>query len=56
MISANLDPGLAGLAERLVARAAKMAAARRDAILAARRDGAGHWRKARLLWPLFTQG
>jgi hypothetical protein len=39
------------LAQRLVARARAMAEAR----AAARRAGAGRWRRAALLWPLFTK-
>lgn len=53
MISVRTRPG-PGMAERLAAKAARLAAAHAEAMLRARRADHGRWRKARLLWPLST--
>lgn len=53
MIGARTRSG-PGLAERLEAKAARLAAAHAEAMLRARRADPGRWRKARLLWPLST--
>ncbi len=45
----------AALAERLTRRAATLAASRAESRIRARRNG-GQWRRAKLLWPLFTRG
>lgn len=42
--------GIAGLAARLADKARRIAEARTEA----RRAGAGRWRRARWLWPLFA--
>ncbi len=56
MISAKLDPNLAALAARLAGKAQVLAEAQaQDARLGQTRS-AGRWRKASLLWPLFTKG
>lgn len=49
MISARV-PGLPGLARQLATRAARLASA-----TAQSRNDPHRWRKARLLWPLFTK-
>lgn len=51
MIRAEIA-ALDSLATRLAARARRLAEAR----AASRKAGAGRWRKAALLWPLFTKG
>lgn len=53
MIGARTRTG-PGLADRLEAKAARLAAAHAEATLRARRADPGRWRKARLLWPLST--
>ena len=56
MIETRTTPDFATLARRLAERAAVLAEARaEEAILASRADPS-RWRKARLLWPLFTKG
>lgn len=51
MIEADAGKALDRLASRLAAKAAALAAAR----VRARRDE-NRWRRAALLWPLFTKG
>jgi len=46
----------AALAQRFTRRAATLAAARAESRIRARRRNGGQWHRARLLWPLFTQG
>lgn len=53
MIRVRNPPG-PGMAERLEAKAARLAAAHAEAMLRARRADPGRWRTARLLWPLST--
>lgn len=54
MIALESGAALAALASRLISRARLLAGARgKEAALAAR-DPAARWRKARLVWPLFT--
>ncbi len=45
-----------GLTSRLVARARALAEARAVRAGLARRDDVRAWRRARLLWPLFSKG
>jgi hypothetical protein len=54
MIALESTAAFTGLAARLIARARRLAEARSDEALLARRDPAVRWRKARLVWPLFT--
>jgi len=46
----------AALAERLTRRAASLATSRGESRLRARRRDGGQWRRAALLWPLFSGG
>lgn len=48
-------PGIAGLAGRMIARAQALAEARAESAIARRRGDPARWRKAGLLWPLFTK-
>ena len=52
MISAEIS-GRESFAARLAARARKLAQARAETLLRARRNDAWRWRKPGLLWPLF---
>ena len=54
MIAARLHATTA-LAARLAARAAVLAAARADRRMRRRAGDGSHWRRADLLWPLFTK-
>jgi hypothetical protein len=54
MIDARIAAGRT-FATRLAARAEALARARAEAALRARRDDPARWRKAHLLWPLFTR-
>ena len=54
MIQAKVIAGGA-FAARLSARAARLAEAREEARLRARRDDPSRWRRAALLWPLFAK-
>lgn len=51
---AATDPG--ALAARLADRAAALVLAQREAAELTRRSDPARWRKASLLWPLFTKG
>lgn len=56
MITAKTEPDFAALAARLAGKAKALAEAQaQDARLGQTRS-AGRWRKAALLWPLFTKG
>ena len=55
MITARAKGG-AALTARLVHRAAALACAHAETRALAARGDPGRWRKARLLWPLFTKG
>lgn len=54
MIRAGLARSQHGLARRLARKARALAQARAESRLLARRADPGRWRKARLLWPLFS--
>lgn len=54
MIGATI-PGSASLASRLVASIRSLAAAHAEELARARQGDAGRWRRASLLWPLFTK-
>ncbi len=54
MIAARL-PAATGLARRLAAKAAGLAATAMENRLRDRRADPWRWRQARLLWPLFTR-
>lgn len=56
MIAANARNAFDALAARLMARAAVLARASAETRLLARRHDETRWRRARLLWPLFTKG
>ncbi len=56
MISAETRPDFAALAARLVSRAKRIAEAQAEQATLARRSDPTRWRKAALLWPLFTKG
>lgn len=56
MISATPDPAFASLAARLADKARLLAEARAETAVRAARSDAARWRKAALLWPLFTKG
>ena len=56
MISAETRPDFAALAARLAAKAKALAHARLEEAALARRGDPARWRKAGLLWPLFTKG
>jgi hypothetical protein len=49
------DRQWSSLAARLTAKAAALARARGEALLRARRQDPSRWRRADLLWPLFTK-
>ena len=55
MITAQA-PRLAGLTARLTARAESLAKAHSARTDLARRSDPARWRRAALLWPLFTKG
>jgi hypothetical protein len=55
MIKAELADKGRAFAARLAGQAARLAAARAEARLRARRDDPSRWRRANLLWPLFTR-
>ncbi|MBK6802746.1 hypothetical protein [Novosphingobium sp.] len=52
------DPAadFAALLTRLQAQAARLGAARAETLRMERRDPARRWRRAALLWPLFSKG
>ena len=56
MISATTRPDFAALAARLVAMARTLGEAQAEQTALARRGDPTRWRKAALLWPLFTKG
>lgn len=56
MITAKLDPDLAALAARLAGKAKALAEAQAQDALLGQTGSASRWRKAALLWPLFTKG
>ena len=56
MISAEIRPDFAALAARLAAKARALAEAQAEHTVLARRSDPARWRKAGLLWPLFTKG
>lgn len=56
MISAAARPDFAALATRLTAMARTLGEAQAEQVALARRGDPTHWRKAALLWPLFTKG
>ena len=56
MISAETSPDFASLAVRLAAKARALAEAHAERNALARRSDPARWRKAGLLWPLFTKG
>jgi hypothetical protein len=56
MMSPDIGPAFAALSTRLTAKARALAEARAETNALARRSSALRWRKARLLWPLFTKG
>ena len=53
MISAEPDPQLGALAERLTAKAKSLAEAAAVRMALARRGDPRRWRQAGLVWPLF---
>lgn len=55
MILARFAPDLDAFAKRMAARAGQLAQARIENAEAERRGDPLRWRKARLLWPLFTK-
>ena len=54
MITARM-PGFAGLIGKMTAGAKALAAVRATATIASQRSSPARWRKAALLWPLFTK-
>ena len=56
MIGASIRPDFPGLAARLARQARLLAEARAESIALARRGDPARWRRAALLWPLFTKG
>jgi hypothetical protein len=56
MIAATTRPDFAALTARLTDKARVLAEARAEAVTLARQGSAARWRKAGLLWPLFTKG
>ena len=54
MMAADTRATLTALAARLTAKAAALAIARTESAARERRGDPARWRKARLLWPLFT--
>jgi len=55
MIAAKLAGASGGLAARLADKAARLAEARGETLLRARRGDPSRWRRAALLWPLFAK-
>jgi hypothetical protein len=55
MMKAELADKGRAFAARLAAQAARLAAERAEAGLRARRGDPSRWRRANLLWPLFTR-
>ncbi len=55
MIEAEARPPLAALAARIARKAARLAEARVENGVRARRRDPGRWRSARLLWPTFAE-
>ncbi|WP_165271778.1 hypothetical protein [Pelagerythrobacter rhizovicinus] len=55
MIEAEARPPLAALAARLAHKAARIAQARAENAVRARRGDPARWRSARLLWPAFAE-
>lgn len=55
MIEAKPAESSADFAAHLTARAVRLAQAYGEAFLRARRDDPTRWRRAGLLWPLFTK-
>ena len=55
MIDAEATDSSADFTVALTARAAKLAQAYGEALLRAQRDDPTRWRRAALLWPLFTK-
>lgn len=56
MIETTVEPAPARLAARLARRAGDLARAHAEDTLRAARADPWRWRKAQLLWPLFTKG
>ena len=56
MISAETRPDFAALAAHLVAKARVLAEAQAERSALVRRNDPVSWRRAGLLWPLFTKG
>jgi hypothetical protein len=56
MISVSSEPSFEGLAARLAAKARMIAEARTQSMALAKRGDPLRWRKAGLVWPLFTKG
>jgi hypothetical protein len=56
MISAETRPGFAAFTARLTAIARTLGEAQAEQAALARRGDPVRWRKAALLWPLFTKG
>ncbi|USA39019.1 hypothetical protein [Pelagerythrobacter marinus] len=55
MIAARLRQPRGAFAAALARKAARLARARAETLLRARRDAASRWREPRLLWPLFAK-
>lgn len=55
MIGAEVRPPLAALAARLARKAGRLAEARTENAVRARRRDPARWRSARLLWPTFAE-
>jgi len=56
MIAADPGPSFAVLAKRLTGKAVALAEAHKGAALLQAREDPRRWRRAALLWPLFTKG
>lgn len=56
MITAKLDPDLTALGARLASKAKALAEAKVEDTRLGQTRSPGRWRKAALLWPLFTKG
>ncbi len=56
MISARLDVRFDAFAVRLAQKARAVAEARAESVKLARKGSPSRWRRAALLWPLFTKG
>ena len=56
MIAAQVESPPERLARQLAARAAALAAAHAESSARKRHGDPARWRKAALLWPLFTEG